>query len=403
MKNRSNIYTFCSLAMILIFMGIVIIRQKGIMKTQPVTMDFFAMDTVCSITIYDMPDFSDNRANEVLNEARSECERLEDLLSATKETSDIYRINHSISYEADPSSSDNTVSDDPLSDHSMSYIPINCSPETMEVMDKALEYCELSEGRFDVTIGAVSSLWDFHEDGDHTLPDKKKLSEALETVDYHNIMINCQSDTGTDTDTDIGTNASDTGTDKKKYIDTDTDSSCIITLNDPGSHIDLGAIAKGYCADKITSLLKEKDVTSAMINLGGNICVIGSKPDGSPFTIGIEKPYSNRQDISARTDISNGTIVTCGIYERFFEKDGIKYHHILDPDTGYPVDTDLLSVSVRSGPGHSADCDALSTVCLLLGYEKASELIEKKDGFDALFILKDNSIKTTSHFFPDQK
>jgi len=362
--------------MILIFMGIVIIRQKGIMKTQPVTMDFFAMDTVCSITIYDMPDFSDNRANEVLNEARSECERLEDLLSATKETSDIYRINHSISYEADPSSSDNTVSDDPLSDHSMSYIPINCSPETMEVMDKALEYCELSEGRFDVTIGAVSSLWDFHEDGDHVLPDEKELSEALKTVNYHNIMINGQGD---------------------------TDSSCIITLNDPGSRIDLGAIAKGYCADKITSLLKEKGVTSAMINLGGNICVIGSKPDGSPFTIGIEKPYSDRKDIQARTDLSDGTIVTCGIYERFFEKDGIKYHHILDPDTGYPVDTDLLSVSVRSGPGHSADCDALSTVCLLLGYEKASELIEKKDGFDALFILKDNSIKTTSHFFPDQK
>ena len=360
--------------MILIFMGIVIIRQKGIMKTQPVTMDFFAMDTVCSISIYDMSDFSKDRANEALNEARSECERLENLLSATNENSDIYRINHSISYEADPSSSDNTVSDDPLSDHSMSYISINCSPETMEVMDKALEYCELSEGRFDVTIGAVSSLWNFHEDGDHTLPDEKELSEALKTVNYHNIMINGQGD---------------------------TDSSCIITLNDPGSRIDLGAIAKGYCADRITSLLKEKGVTSAMINLGGNICVIGSKPDGSPFTIGIEKPYSDRQDISAKTDLSDGTIVTCGIYERFFEKDGIKYHHILDPDTGYPVDTDLLSVSVRSGPGHSADCDALSTVCLLLGYEKASELIEKKDGFDALFILKDNSIKTTSHF--DQK
>lgn len=403
MKNRSNIYTFCSLAMILIFMGIVIIRQKGIMKTQPVTMDFFAMDTVCSITIYDMPDFSDNRANEVLNEARSECERLENLLSATMEDSDIYRINHSASYGSDTSSSYDIASTDSLSDSSMPVPSVNCSRETMDVMNKALEYCELSEGRFDVTIGAVSSLWDFHEDGDHTLPDEKKLSEALETVDYHNIMINCQSDTGTDTDTDIGTNASDTGTDKKKYIDTDIDSSCIITLCNPGSRIDLGAIAKGYCADKITSLLKEKGVTSAMINLGGNICVIGSKPDGSPFTIGIEKPYSDRQDISAKTDLSNGTIVTCGIYERFFEKDGVKYHHILDPDTGYPVDTDLLSVSVRSDPGHSADCDALSTVCLLLGYEKASDLIEKKDGFDALFILKDNSIKTTSHFYSDQK
>ena len=352
------------------------------MKAQPVTMDFFAMDTVCSITIYDMSDFSEEAANEVLRDARSECERLEGLLSATKKNSDIYRINHSSSYTSDPSSSDDIISTDPLSDSPVSVPSVSCSRETMEVMNKALEYCELSEGRFDVTIGAVSALWDFHEDGDHTLPDEKELSKALKTVNYHNIMINNNANDHPDKNTDINSTAT-------------------ITLSDPGSRIDLGAIAKGYCADRITSLLKEKGVTSAMINLGGNICVIGSKPDGSPFTIGIEKPYSDRQDISAKTDLSDGTIVTCGIYERFFEKDGIKYHHILDPDTGYPVDTDLLSVSVRSGPGHSADCDALSTVCLLLGYEKASELIEKKDGFDALFILKDNSIKTTSHF--DQK
>ncbi len=355
MKNRSNIYTICSILMILIFMGIVVIRQKGLTTaSDPVTMDFFAMDTVCSITIYDMSGFSKDRADEVLKDARRECERLEDLLSATKEGSDIYLINHYALSQTDGDSSKG---------------PVSCRPETMEVLNKALDYCELSKGRFDVTIGAVSLLWDFHEEGDHRLPDEKELSEALKTVDHHKVIISDGQDS--------------------------------VTLTDPGSRLDLGAIAKGYCADKITSLLKEEGVTSAMVNLGGNVCVIGSKPDKTPFIIGIETPYSDRREISATAAITDGTIVTCGVYERYFEKDGTKYHHILDPSTGYPVDTDLLSVSVRSSAGASADCDALSTICLLLGYDKASELIEKKDGFEALFILKDNSIKTTSHFYPD--
>lgn len=356
--------------MILIFMGIIIIRQRGLTdRTQPVSLDFFALDTVCSIGIYDMKDFSKERADEALKDARSECERLENLLSATKEGSDIYRINHSgFSDESDGSSAE----------------PVICSDETVEVLNKALDYCELSGGRFDVTIGAVSSLWDFHEDSEHKLPDEKELSDALKTVDYHGII----PVTASNTDRGASKNA-----DKKSNAGTTA-----IELDNPDTRLDPGAIAKGYCADRICDLLKEKGVTSAMVNLGGNVCVIGSKPDGTPFSIGIETPYSDRQKISATSNLTDGTIVTCGIYERYFELDGVKYHHILDPATGYPADTDLLSASVRSSLGNSADCDALSTICLLLGYEKASELIEKRDGFEALFILKDNSIKTTSGF-----
>jgi thiamine biosynthesis lipoprotein len=172
-------------------------------------------------------------------------------------------------------------------------------------------------------------------------------------------------------------------------------------MEDPEAEIDLGGIAKGYIADRVAEELAKDKVTSAIISLGGNIECIGGKPssDGAsqiPFNIGIETPFSEMTQVTGSCKVTDGTLVTSGIYERFFEKDGVRYHHILDPKTGYPIENDVVGVTIRSSKGKSADCDALSTTCLILGVDKGMKLIEGLDGFDALFIDQDNQISKTS-------
>jgi thiamine biosynthesis lipoprotein len=174
-----------------------------------------------------------------------------------------------------------------------------------------------------------------------------------------------------------------------------------VTLADPEAEIDLGGIAKGYVADRVCEKLEECGVTGAIVSLGGNVDCLGSKPDGKKekdFVVGIEAPYSDKSEIVGSTPASDRTVVTSGVYERFFTFQGREYHHILDPETGYPVDSDVLGVSIAAARGKSADCDALATICLILGSEKGMALIESMDGFEALFITRENKILTTDGF-----
>ena len=168
-----------------------------------------------------------------------------------------------------------------------------------------------------------------------------------------------------------------------------------IRLLDPEAKIDLGGIAKGYVGDEMRKVLKKEGVTSAVINLGGNIVTVGTKPDGSKYTIGIEKPFSDRQEIIGRTHIGEGTVVTSGIYERQFEYKGKRYHHILSPKTGYPVDTDLEAVSLVTVKNSSMDTDAMSTICLMKGTKAAKKFIDSQKGIEAAFYGKDNKTSTT--------
>jgi thiamine biosynthesis lipoprotein len=338
---------------------LLIIAQTGC-KTQEnntgISKTGFYLDTICQITIYSMEGVENMTEEEqkqeallVITDAFKLCNQYENLLSKTIEDSDIYNINHANGQR------------------------VEVSDETIEVIQKGIEYGNLSNGAFDITIGKVTDIWDFRSENDEgekvgVVPEASVIQEAVSHVDYNTIIID------------------------GNYV----------SLTDSQAEIDLGGIAKGYIADKVAAFLQSRGVTSAIVDLGGNIVTIGEKGstisdgNGSPFVIGIADPYSDIRDILGTIQCENKTIVTSGTYERYFEVDGIKYHHVLDADTGYPKDTDLLSVSIITDIGSSVDGDALSTTCLVLGMEDGIALVNSIDGVEAIFVGTDGSVVTTN-------
>ena len=247
----------------------------------------------------------------------------------------------------------------------------------MAVVKKGLDYCKKSDGAFDITCGTLTGLWDFRgsiESGNPVVPDETALAAAAKHVDYTQVVV-----------------------DEKNRT---------IQLLDPEMQLDLGGIAKGYIADRAAVFLEDAHVKSAVVDLGGNIVCINGKSEKQlvdveheglefdPFKIGIKDPEKT-DSIVGSIPLDNKTIVTSGTYERCFEVDGVKYHHILDPDTGYPVDSDVLQVSVISRRNASADCDALSTTCLALGLEDGMELIRNTEYMEAIFVGTDGKIYCT--------
>ena len=331
--------------------------NQGISKTG------FFLDTVCSITIYGLADQDGKLADMTDEELEKECyliitdafklcSEYENMLSKTIETSDIARINNAEGKAV-------TVSD-----------------ETIEVLKKGLEFGRLSGGAFDITIGKATDLWDFHDNAETgheggVVPAEKDLRDAISHVNYENIKIEGNG----------------------------------VSLTDPETEINLGGIAKGYIADKAAEYLEERGVVSAIVDLGGNIVAIGGKTSQiaasgdtqeTDFKIGIKDPLSSSGGLLELIPCKNKTVVTSGTYERYFEKDGVKYHHILDVNTGYPVDTDVLSVTIIADRGKSADCDGLSTTCLALGMEKGMELVKSLEGFEAVFVDTNGRVEVSS-------
>ena len=168
-----------------------------------------------------------------------------------------------------------------------------------------------------------------------------------------------------------------------------------VTLTDPEARIDLGGIAKGYIADRLKEYLKDEGIEHALIDLGGNMLTLGRRYDGNDFRIGIQKPFADTGTAMAVVSVNDKSVVTSGDYERYFEKDGVIYHHILDPDTGYPVQNDLDQVTIISD--QSVDGDALSTTCFAMGLEDGLELIRSLDGIEAVFVTKDGEMHTSSN------
>lgn len=188
----------------------------------------------------------------------------------------------------------------------------------------------------------MTSLWDFTAE-DPKVPDDAAIQKALPLCSSDGVTIDGQD----------------------------------ITLPSDDIQFDVGAIAKGYIADRMKDLLVKKGVKSAIINLGGNVLCIGSKPDGTPFKVGIQKPFADRNETEAVMDITGKSVVSSGIYERCFKQNGKLYHHILNPKTGYPYDNSLISVTIISD--QSVDGDALSTTCFALGLEDGLKFAEKKE------------------------
>lgn len=272
----------------------------------------------------------DSDDQEILDGALALCSKYENIFSATFPESELYKLNHRTAQT------------------------VKVDSELAYVIDRGLYYSKLSGGAFDITIEPVKKLWDFKAEKP-SLPDEGKLSEALGKVGYENVEVN-----------------------------QDT-----VTFKDPDTSIDLGAIAKGYIADRIKEYLVEKGVKSAIINLGGNVLCIGRKPNGSDFVIGLQRPFS--ESVFETIVVNDISVVTSGVYERYFTYNGKNYHHILNPADGYPYDNGVLGVSIVCK--NSIDADALSTTCFSLGAEKGIELLDSIPDAYGFFILDDYSIK----------
>lgn len=230
------------------------------------------------------------------------------------------------------------------------------SPWTSEAVREALSLCERTGGALDISIYPVVKAWGFTTDA-HRVPGEGELQGLLENVDYSRIS-----------------QAED-----------------LISLP-AGMQIDLGSIAKGYTGDRVIELLRSHDVRSAVIDLGGNIQTIGTKPDGSEWHIAIANPLMPDSYIGY-VKVTDAAVITSGTYQRFFEQDGVVYHHIIDPATGCPARSGLTSVTVVGLSGTT--CDALSTALFVMGPDRAAAFYRESDDFEAVFVKDDGTVTIT--------
>lgn len=293
---------------------------------EPLKATGFYFDTVISVTLYE------GGTEELLDQCMALAGYYEELLDAHVEGSDVWNLNHSMGQT------------------------ISVNEDTLIVLNTALSYAQISDGLVDPSIGSLSFLWNFGSGNEKILPGEQEIALALSHVDYKGILIDGRQ----------------------------------VTIADPQMQIDLGFIAKGFIGDQMKAFLSSKGVTSALINLGGNIVTLGNRPDHTPFCIGIQKPFSDTGSAALTLDVSDKSVVSSGNYERYFERDGRLYHHILSTKTGYPAKSGLSQVTIVSP--RSIDGDALSTLCFILGYEKAVLLLESYPDIQAVFITEDGSI-----------
>lgn len=298
-----------------------------------VSLTHYCLNTVVTITIYSYAGEED--AEDIINECFGFCNHYEKLFSRTVKDSDISKINNS---HGQPTEVHQVVS---------------------KVINDSLKYSQLSNGAFDITIAPLTTLWNI-EDDNPSVPSEDAIQEALKHINYQNISVEDH----------------------------------IVTLADPDAQLDLGGIAKGFIADKLKSYMVSEGVTSAIIDLGGNILTIGGKTSDKDFKIGIKKPFGeNNTDYAATVNVSNKSVVTSGIYERYFKENDKLYHHILNTSTGYPVDNNLYSVTIISN--NSEPGDALSTTAFALGLKKGKKLINNTENVEAIFITNKNKIVLT--------
>lgn len=289
----------------------------------------FYLNTVITITLY-------GNSSEELAELLDGCMELagtyDSMFSRTLEGSDIWNINHS------------------------GGAPVTVQEETAALLETALSYAKLSDGLVDPSIGTLSMLWNFGEENQSIIPSDKQIKEALSHVNYRNLILEGNQ----------------------------------VTLKDPEMKLDLGFIAKGYIADKMKAYLLSGSATSAIINLGGNVLTIGGKPDGTPFHIGIQKPFAKTGTALLTLDVKDKALVSSGTYERYFVKNDLLYHHILSTKDGYPINNGLSGVTIICND--AVDGDALSTLCFILGYEKGKELADSLQGVEAIFLASDGTV-----------
>lgn len=239
--------------------------------------------------------------------------------------------------------------------------PVVVSVDTFQVVKSALEYARISSGKFDPTIQPIVALWKIGSP-EARVPAPAEIAAKLPLVGYQAVQLDEQIHS--------------------------------IYLPTPGMGLDLGGIAKGYAADEAAAILRASGVKSALISLGGNIYALGHNPNGKAWRIGVQDPENERNSYVAVIEAADETLVTSGAYERYLDANGKRYHHIIDPATGYPAETDVLSSTIVTT--RSIDADALSTSVFILGREKGMQLIEQLPGIEAVVIDKYHKVYTSS-------
>lgn len=295
----------------------------------------YMMGTVVTIKVY----VTDTvKGNEAIDKAFARIREIESLMSLSSEDSEVDRINEVAGIE-----------------------PVKVRYDTLKVIQKGIYYGELSNGLFDISVGPLVQLWGIGTEHPR-IPGKTEIDNAIGLVDFRNVEVN---------------------EDAKE-----------IRLAKPGMVIDLGGIAKGYAADEAKKIMVGEGIEHAIINLGGNVLAMGGKYDGGPWNIGIQDPYAPTGSSMGVVRVEDKTVVTSGDYERYFEKNGKRYHHILNPKTGYPEETRIKGVTIIASS--SFDADALSTTVFLLGVDRGLELVEKLDGVEAIMVTHDREVIVSS-------
>jgi thiamine biosynthesis lipoprotein len=307
---------------------------------QPSSRTEFALGTVCTVTLFEKA--QDSVFNDIFNKIRE----IENFMSVNIPASDVSRINAAAGIE-----------------------PVSVHEEVFTVIERAIYFAEISNGAFDLTVGPLTALWGINI-GTPKVPSQEEIDSVLPLINFRDIEL----------DANIKS----------------------VFLKRSGMALDLGGIAKGFAADEAAAIIKNSSVDRAIIDLGGNILVLGENKEKRPWRVGIQNPLERRGEYLGvlqltpagnKGTIFGQTIVTSGIYERAFEADGKSYHHIFSPLSGCPVENEFYSVTIIAH--NSMDADALSTAVFVLGLEKGRELIDFLSGTEAVFVLKDKSIIKT--------
>lgn len=278
-----------------------------------------------------MMDFTIYGESGLIDQSESLIASLESLVSVTDTGSELYAINQTGSG--------------------------TLTGKASSLMEQALEICRRTDGALDLSIYPIVRAWGFTT-GSYQVPDEAEIQALLPLVDYRKIQ----------------------------YDAADGD----VTLPE-GMEIDLGSVAKGYAGQLAAQMLREHGVQSALLNLGGNVQTVGTKPDGSPWQIGIKDPQG--EDAMMVLSVEDQAVVTSGGYERYFEQDGQTYWHIMDPSTGHPADSGLISVTIVGDEG--VVCDGLSTALFVMGLEKAADLWAQSCDFEAVFVTASGEVYIT--------
>ncbi|WP_236907522.1 FAD:protein FMN transferase [Clostridium saccharobutylicum] len=328
--NTINIQLLILVGLVGVILIIVFVTGKRSKDT--ITKTNYVLGTMVNLRAYGA------NANNAIEKSIERLNNIDDKMSAFKENSEISKINSKAGISME------TVSKD-----------------TYYVIKKAVKYSKILEGTFDPTIRPLVSLWNIGK-GDEKIPGKYQIEERLKLVNYNDVILD--------------------------------DNNSSIMLKKIKQALDVGGIAKGFAADEVRDIFYKYKIKSALIDLGGNIFALGSKENGEPWRVGIQNPFEPRGEHIGILNVKNKSVVTSGNYERYFIKDGKRFHHILDPRTGYPSQSKIISATIISD--NSIDGDGLSTGVYILGVDKAIDIIERMNGIEAIFITEDKKIYTTS-------